>query len=249
MKTTSLQFKKTSLRRLSLLGLSSVALLASSHVQAVGLVNGGFETDGTTLDPAGNPGYVNVGTSAMGAKITGWATTLGSGGTGAGFYYNRTGSQATWIPNSQEGSYAVQLDSTNSGSFTVGDSLSQTFTLNPGTYQVSFALNNETGAAAATSGALVSLSGAATGSFSNLSFTVSRPAGSSTQAWTIKTTPSFTVTSAATNLTLTFQDDAAVTMNSNIALDNIRIVPEPSSVALLAAGSLVLCGFVRRVRG
>lgn len=220
---------------MSFLRLFSVFLLAAGasffrpgSASANLLTNGSFENPGSTL----TTNYVGVG---AGTQIAGWTTAAGNGST-PNVYYSTNGSTASWIPNAQSGNYCVQLDSTQGTSYTVGSSISQTFTVaTAGKYTLSFWINTEVGSGkGGTAGVMVSLSGAATGNLSNAEWTVTNPSDVSraNAQWHL-CTATFTTTAANTAITLKFMDDTNAGLNNfpntNVSIDNISVdafVPE-----------------------
>ena len=225
--------------------LSAVALwCAATCAHAQTFQNGSFEQHTAT-------GALGSGSMA----ITGWTTQVGNGA-GANVYEASTATGQTWVPPAENGTYVVDLDGSqnaNDAAF-LGDgsaltpkrdSITQTFTLAPGRYNLSFWINNEVGnSKGGTSGALVLLSGVASGGLNFAEYTVTNPANATAATSTWKNyTDTFTVTNATAPITLTFADDnnsalANYTSSSNISIDNVSIntVPEPSTWAMLGLG-------------
>ncbi len=230
------------LRILVILG-SLLPFCASSEAQY--FVNGDFET-GTTG---------SVGSSST--AVTGWTTTVG-GGTGAGVYHSNNTLEG-WVPTAQHGSYCLQLDGSspnNDQAFLSGaqTTVSQIFKVSAaGTYTFSFFMSGEAGTSkAGTVGVLVSLTGTgiSIGALNNMEYTVNNT-GATAGSWT-QETATFTVADPGQSITLTFTDDnthtgsagaytstlANYTKSSNVAIDNVSVVPEPSSWTLLGIGAV-----------
>jgi hypothetical protein len=94
------------------------ALIFASHQAcADNLITNGNFVPASSVTLTNNAASIGAGSTA----VPGWTTALGTG-TGAGNYVAGTGSGDTWIPNPPTTSvygttiFAVQLDSTNSGS-------------------------------------------------------------------------------------------------------------------------------------
>lgn len=193
------------------------------------LTNGDFETSSPQVALGS---YANV-APGQSTTLTGWTTTLGTGGSGPGIYMASAGA-AGWIPNPEHGNFALQLDSTNTGTFTTGNSINQSVTLAANTtYWLTFSINTEIGAGkGGTSGIDVTITNPSAVKIVNaVQFTVtSGAAGSSPTA----TTPWATYqiqfkTTTAGSYNFKFQDDV-LSGNSNISLDNVDLetVPEVS---------------------
>jgi hypothetical protein len=154
----------------------------------------------------------------------------------------------------------VWLDSsTGSGEnrFTSGSTLEQTFSLNPGTYTLTFSINTEVGSLngvskGGTSGILVDLSGTnlTSGGLANKEFTVTNPVPVSraNAQWQLFTSD-FSV-AAGNKLVLSFQDDPSLTLGNNLRSSNISVggisivpVPEPTPLTLVGVGVVSLVGF------
>ena len=229
-----------------------VAAATTAHAQA--FTNGSFELGSTT----GSVGNSTASTGLLGTglgntfnttAVTGWTTTLGGSTTPGIFRSNNTTS--AWVPNAQAGTYCLQLDGSSAASdakFLTGakTTASQTFYANAGSYSFSFYMSGEVGASkTGTVGALVSLSGVATGALTNQEYTIANT-NTTAGSWT-KETFNFTVTNPNTAITLTFADDnssaslANYTASSNVAIDNVVLtqVPEPTTMlgGALAAGA------------
>jgi hypothetical protein len=232
------------------------------------LVNGDFEqTNLPSGQTDGGPLLNSNGSTAI--TLPGWTMT-GGDGVHMNIYQYTSNFNFGFTPIPQSGNYAVWLDgSQGTGSqqgtdfqpFSVGPKISQSLTLNPGNYNLSFYINTEVGNVAGnqkggTSGVLVDLFGAgnsiSNGALNNAEFTVTNPLGvlQPNAKWQF-VTENFTVTTGSL-VTLSFQDDpnsllANQGLSSNISVDNAAItflspIPEPSSLALLAVGSMSLFG-------
>lgn len=193
------------------------------------LVNGDFEQTSAQV-AVGNS--VNV-APGSGTTLTGWTTATGTGGSNPGIYVASAGS-AGWIPNPQHGNFALQLDSTDSGTFTTGNSISQTVALAANTtYWLTFSINTEVGSGkGGTSGIDVTITNPGNVNIVNgvRYTTTSGAAGSSPAANTPWTTYQIQFkTTTAGNYTFRFRDDV-ISANSNVSLDNVDLetVPEVS---------------------
>ena len=207
------------------------------------LVNGDFENSSPQVAVGS---YANVAPGQT-TTLTGWTTALGTGGSGPGIYMASAGSTG-WIPNPQHGKFALQLDSTNTGTFTTGNSISQSVTLAANSfYTLAFSINTEVGAGkGGTSGADVTITNPAAVNIVNAQqFTVTSGAAGSNPA---ATTPwatyqiSFQTTTAG-SYTFKFQDDV-ISANSNIAIDNIDLEPVPEAshwMVFLGFGAASIC--------
>ncbi len=215
-------------------------------------INGSFETVGAF--PGSSASSYTTNYAAIAANtLTGWTSTVSSQPNAAN-YLSTFGSTANWIPDPINGNYSLQLDSsTNSGSFTGGNSISQTVSLLANTpYQLTFEMSAEAARGQTTTSQLdVTLNGGGFASFS-ISFTASRT-GSDTKAtssqW-FQQTMNFTP-SASGNVTFTFQDVfVANGTSSNSSLDNIDLqaVPEPRTMSLVLIGVVGLAGAAFRQR-
>jgi hypothetical protein len=205
------------------------------------LVNGDFEV---TSPQVAVGSYVNV-APGQSTTLTGWTTALSTGGSGPGIYVASAGS-ASWIPNPQHGNFCLQLDSTNTGTFTTGCSVTQSVTLAANTtYYLTFSINTEVGTGkGGTSGIDVTITNPSSFNIVNaVQYTVTSGAAGSNPA---ATTPWATYqiafkTSTAGSYSIKFQDDV-ISQNSNISLDNVDLetVPEMSHF-LIFAGFGVAC--------
>ena len=223
------------------------------------LVDGDFEL--TSL-PAGSNGGALLG----GTGLPGW-TLAGGDGAGMNIYQYTSLFNLGFTPVPQSGNYGVWLDGTvgnGNENFTLGPSISQSLTLNPGVYNLSFYINTEVGnipgnEKGGTSGVLVNLlgTGITSGALNQAEFTVTNPVGVSQGAaqWQL-VSENFTIANTSL-ITLSFFDDpntslANLNQSSNISVDNVSIaaIPEPSSLALMAIGAMSLFGiqFCRRRR-
>ena len=243
-------FLSTRFAALSLAGALILGAAGTSHAQS--FTNGNFES--------GTVGTVGTSSTA----VTGWTTTVG-GGTSANVYHGNN-SSGGWIPNAQSGSYCIQLDGSspvNDQAFLSGaqTTISQTFKIGSlGNYSVSFYMSGEVGSGKnGTVGALVSLTGSGiTGAVTGKEYTISNGTAT-TGSWTQETL-NFSVTDPTQAITLSFADDnthtgtsgaytstlANYTASSNLAIDNVAIVPEPST--LVGSGLLLLAGGVALFR-
>ncbi len=236
------------------------AVLAATGAQAQ-LVNGDFSDPGS-LSVNNVATVIPSGTSST--LLPGWTATVGDGANSNVYLFTNNpdanNPKAFFLPNPLSGfKYAVQLDgSVGHGEqpFTLGSSLAQSFSLAPGSYQLSFWLNNEVGQLdgvpkGGTSGALVNLTGAGllSGGLVSQEYTVTNPDGVSRadSVWKQVTT-NFSV-AAGNQLTLSFYDDANPNLanfqrSSNVALADVSIapVPEPASFALAGVGAVSLVG-------
>ena len=237
---------------LSLLACAGALVLGARQAGAQTFTNGNFES-GTT-------GTVGTSTTA----VTGWTTTVG-GGTSANIYHGNN-SLESWVPNAQSGSYCIQLDGSspnNDQAFLSGaqTTISQTFKIgSAGNYSLSFWMSGEAGSGKnGTDGALVSLTGSGiTGAVTGKEYTITNT-GATAGSWTQETL-SFSVTDPTQAITLAFADDNThtgtsgaytstlvnYTGSSNLAIDNVAIVPEPSTVA--GGAFLALVGAVAMLR-
>jgi hypothetical protein len=227
------------------------------------LVNGDFEQ--TNL-PSGQQNGGPILTTGLG--LPGWTLTAGDGANMNIYQYTQS-FNSSYNPIPESGNYAVWLDgSQGTGSaqgnnfqqFGLGPTISQSLSLGPGKYNLSFYINTEVenvrgNQKGGTSGVLLDLLGSniSKGSLNDTEFTVSNPLGvSQANAQWQHVTEDFTVTKFSA-VTLSFQDDpnpalANQSLSSNISIDNASItllspVPEPSSLALLAVGTMSLFGF------
>lgn len=225
-------------------------LITVAAARANLLVNGDFELASTPGTPLGS--YSNL---TGGTTIPGWTAAVGTGGSGPGVYLASNGSGATWVPNAQSGSYCVQLDSTNTGTFTTGASVSQTVALAANTtYWLTFRINTEVGGGkGGTSGIDVTITNPSSVAIVNAKqFLVTSGAAGSTP---LATTPWATwqiqfKSGTAGNYTFKFQDDP-ISTNSNIALDNVTLetVPEVSHCLVFLGFGLGCAGWeIRRRR-
>ncbi|MDR3406324.1 MAG: hypothetical protein P4L99_27820 [Chthoniobacter sp.] len=204
-------------------------LLLGVSARANLLTNGDFELSSPQV-AVGSDANVAPGQPTT---LTGWTTALGTGGSGPGIYMASAGS-AGWIPNPQHGNFALQLDSTNTGTFTTGNSINQSVTLAANTtYWLTFSINTEIGAGkGGTSGIDVTITNPSAVKIVNaVEFTVTSGAAGSSPA---ATTPWATYqiqfkTSTAGSYNFKFQD-ALISGNSNISIDNVGLdtVPEYS---------------------
>lgn len=236
----------------------SFGLASRSFAQNL-LVNGDFEL--TNLPTGSNGGALLNGTG-----LPGWTLT-GGDGAGMNIYQYTSAFNLGFTPIPQNGNYGVWLDGTvgtGNENFTVGPSISQSLTLDPGVYNLSFYINTEVGNISGnekggTSGVLVDLlgTGITNGALNHSEFTVTNPVGVSQSAaqWQL-VSENFTVSNPSL-ITLSFFDDpntslANLNQSSNISVDNVSIaaIPEPSSLALMAIGAMSLFGiqFCRRRR-
>lgn len=199
------------------------------------LTNGDFET---TSPQVAVGSYANI-APGQPTTLTGWTTALSTGGSGPGIYVASAGSTG-WIPNPEHGNFCVQLDSTNSGTFTTGASISQTVTLAANTtYWLTFYINTEVGSGkGGTSGIDVTITNPSSVNIVNgVQYTAtSGAAGSSPAATTPWTEYQIQFkSSTAGNYTFKFQDDP-ISQNSNISIDNVDLetVPEASHWMIFA---------------
>jgi len=208
------------------------------------LVNGDFESPGSSVPLGGTTDYTSIGTNTL----PGWTSTIGNG-SGPANYYSATNSTADWIPNPESGSYSVQIDSSNNAaSYSSGGSLAQTVTLIANVnYVLTFYMSAETNhGVASTSRIDVILNG---GGFSNhnminpgtgtIGFLASwgGAAKATPEPSWVKWTLNFTPTSSG-SVTLTFKDVwVSNTVSSNSSLDNIDLeaLPEMTPWSMTAA--------------
>ena len=201
------------------------------------LTNGDFENIGTiTL----NNGYAAVGSGGL---IPGWTTVAGTAAN-ANVYIASANSGATWIPNPQSGTYAIQLDSTSNDPFLTSSSISQKITVTGGqSYLLSFWFNTEV-KNGLTSVIQTTLSGAFAST--NTYSTTAGPNVTQANAVWVHVTQTFTATSSG-KLTILFSDIS--TSDSNAALDNVSLTLVPEPVTCIAgAFALGLVGWRVRSR-
>jgi len=198
------------------------------------LVNGDFESPGSSVPLGGTTDYTSIGTNTL----PGWTSAVGNGHNAAN-YYSATGSTAFWIPNPQSGSYCVQLDSSDqTNNYSVGGSLAQTVALVANVnYVLTFYMSAETGhGVAVTSQINVILSGAINQTTSFQASWNGNDKANPEPSW-VKCTLNFTPTTTG-NVTLKFLD---VWVNnpasSNASLDNIdlEVLPEMTPWSMTAA--------------
>lgn len=201
------------------------------------LTNGDFENIGTiTL----NNGFAAVGSGGL---IPGWTTVAGTAAN-ANVYIATANSGATWIPNPESGTYAIQLDSTSNDALKKSSTISQSVTVTAGqSYLLSFWFNTEV-KANLTSIIQTTLSGAFS-STNSYSTTASATITQANAVW-VHVTQTFTATTSG-SLTILFSDIS--TSDSNAALDNVSltVVPEPAT-CVAGVFALGLIGWRLRVR-
>jgi hypothetical protein len=256
-----------SLSRCTLLVVSVLAasLLFSGKAHAQ-LVNGTFsDIDSLTVNNA--TGIIPSGSNSSTA-LPGWIATR-SIFPDSNVYIYTTNPDANnpfffFLNNPPAGfNFAVQLDSTTGNGTQEqfgpgqGASLSQALFLAPGTYQLSFLISTEVGAAqgvtkGGTSGILVSLlgPGITSGSLNSAEFLTTSPvpATRANTPWTPEAVD-FTVGTPGT-VTLTFEDDPNPALGNNLRSSNIGLadvsiaaIPEPAPLTLIGVGVVSLVGF------
>ncbi len=208
-------------------------LVAAGQVAAATFTDGGFEAPGMSDVANGNPGTLGVTNSTNGAWTIN-ATSTTNLHDGLFFSLDPTGGV---VGNASfDGSQYIAFNGAGTGA---GGAISQAFdTLIGVTYSVEFSI--------------------AGGDFDDSSHQIianvtgTGPSlGSLTQAATndVWTTHSFSFTADSTTSTLTFTDDLqAGGASSDLLLDGVAVIPEPSTIILAAFGLLGLLASSRRRR-
>ena len=203
-------------------------LAALSTPNRAALVNGGFE------DPHIDPSAILV--YPGGSNIGGW-TVSGVDVVLIGTNHPEP-SHAITIFNSDEGTQA--LDLTGSGNTGPSDGVSQSIATVPGeAYTILFSVGRSAGTVVylTESTADLSIDGGPRIPFTNSDF----PLNFGTVTWK-EFSYSFTATGSSTDIAFL----NGTTSNNYVGLDNVRIVPEPSSAVLCLGGMWVALGARRR---
>lgn len=208
--------------------------------------NGSFESPGAAY----TTDYATIASNTL----PGWTSAVGNGA-GPANYYSATNSGAYWIPNPQDGSYCVQLDSSNTNAFfSTGGSLSQTVSLTANvSYLLTFYMSAETNGFGTpdTSRIDVILNGGgfsnqnminpATGTTGFLASWSGAPKADPEPSW-VQWSLTFTPTVTG-NVTIKLQDIwVNNTISSNASLDNIDLsaVPEMTHWSIFALFAIVV---------